>query len=227
MQCFRTLRLLGCLSLALVSASCSIGKGNYFRVGEFTTDTVLPPIGKLASNALAPFAGRTTHSQLETRFENSKLGFFTGEPRIIPLGPHLFWFYQPSDPREQFSFTTYQHSPYGKDANGNEKWTIVPQSMLFDGASVPRFLWHVKSYGPFDFTKSAIIHDWLFEAHHRVSIYDHALSQNCSLLTTEKKNVWRKVATNWRCIWRFQWQPRAKKMAVDAAGRLPRVCPVK
>jgi hypothetical protein len=194
MSTLKPLPLFAWLSLTLAISGCSTGKGDYFRVGEFVTDTMLPPLGKLASNALAPFAGRTTHGELQKRFEikdaegNSQLGYFTGEPRIIPLGPHLFWFFQPTNPSEQFSFTTFQHSPYGQDTNGDQKWTIVPQSMLFDGASVPRFLWHVKSYGPFDFTKSAIIHDWLFEAHHRVSIYDNALTQDCSNVSQKERH---------------------------------------
>ncbi|MCB1228209.1 MAG: DUF1353 domain-containing protein [Verrucomicrobiales bacterium] len=132
-------------------------------------------MAKLASLAVRPIAGDTTLKRLEELRMERKLGYFTGEPRLIPIASNLFWFYQPLDPKEQFAFVSYMHDPdcecAGKcDVRQRKPWKIVPQSMIFDGASVPRVAWNVKSFGPFDFTKSALIHDWLFEAHHRAQI---------------------------------------------------------
>jgi hypothetical protein len=47
---------------------------------------------------------------------------------------------------------------------------------ITDGASVPRNLWYVSGFAPFDFTRAAVIHDWLYEAHHRYNMAVDALA---------------------------------------------------
>lgn len=78
---------------------------------------------------------------------------FKGRYTLTPVGPCLFE-YRPddSDPR---SFTS------------SSDLIIQPQTMLTDGASVPRPLWFKKWLGPVDWLDAATIHDWMFEEHHR------------------------------------------------------------
>jgi hypothetical protein len=199
-----------CLSVFLASCTFKVGP---VRVGEFVSDTVAPPFGKLGSTLMIPCSGWKTIGKLEKLEKAGKLGYFRGEPRIIPLGPNLFWFYQPDDPKEQFSFTTSIHSPYS-DA---ETWTIVPKSMIFDGATVPRVLWHVKSYGPFDFTKSAIIHDWLFEAHHRAKIYRHAIDK-LDWKEGDRKTL-EKVKREFFQLAMYVEEPYEQALAEDGSGK--------
>ena len=98
-------------------------------------------------------------------------GRFSNEATLIPVAPHTFLFVQPDDPKKRFSFTTHTEE-YDAISNRYKRksWHIEPETMLTTGSSVPRFLWGIDGLGPLDFTKSAIIHDWLFEAHHRWQI---------------------------------------------------------
>lgn len=137
----------------------------------FIEKNIAPPIAKASMTVLSPFAGRGTMKEMDDALHADRLGYFTGEPRLEFIAPNLLWFYQPEDPKQRFSFTSRLHTPYG-----DKEWRIEPGSMFFDGASVPRWLWEAEGFGPFDFTKSAIIHDWLFEAHHLHEIYMAAIS---------------------------------------------------
>jgi hypothetical protein len=85
---------------------------------------------------------------------------FKGTARLDHLSGSLFFF--DHDPAAPFSCTVTRL----RDGRPTV-WTIHPEPFLTDGASVPRALWCLSGFGPFDFTKSALIHDWLFEAHHR------------------------------------------------------------
>lgn len=138
---------------------------------SFMEKNIAPPIAKASMTVLSPFAGKGTMKEMDDALHADRLGYFTGEPRLEFVAPNLLWFYQPKDPKQWFSFTSRLHTPYG-----DKEWKIVPGPMFFDGASVPRWLWEAEGFGPFDFTKSAIIHDWLFEAHHLHEIYMAAIS---------------------------------------------------
>ena len=99
-------------------------------------------------------------------------GRFSGEPRMVALAPNTFFFFQP-DHHEKFSFTTHQRNdPALKRQGGRGKYRrkefrIVPEEMITSGASIPRSLWYAPGFAPFDYTRAALIHDWLFEAHQR------------------------------------------------------------
>jgi Protein of unknown function (DUF1353) len=102
-------------------------------------------------------------------------GHFSGEPRMVAIAPDTFFFFQPdNDP--PFTFTTHKKDDLAllnKGGRGDYRranWTIRPEEMITNGASVPRNLWYVPGFAAFDFTRAALIHDWLFEAHHRYEI---------------------------------------------------------
>ena len=92
---------------------------------------------------------------------------------MVPIAPNTFFFYQPKGKDTLFSYTTAPATAEGstkKRGRGSYRWKsfkIIPEPMLTTGASVPRQLWLVPGFSNFDFTRAAIIHDWLFEAHHR------------------------------------------------------------
>ena len=91
---------------------------------------------------------------------------------MVALAPNTFFFFQPEH-GEKFSFTTHKRGdPHleVKGGRGKYQWPefrIEPEEMITNGASIPRNLWYVPGFAPFDFTRAAVIHDWLFEAHHR------------------------------------------------------------
>ncbi|MGV3659324.1 MAG: DUF1353 domain-containing protein [Prosthecobacter sp.] len=95
-------------------------------------------------------------------------GRFLGEARMVPVTPNNFFFYRPQD-RDDVLFS-YVPSPQGRFANRFEGNKITPDAMLTTGASVPRSLWGYSGLSPFDYTRAALIHDWLFEAHHRYEV---------------------------------------------------------
>lgn len=187
--------LLSPVVIALALTACNSTK-------NFLSDTVAPPFAKLVTTALTPVAGRDTTHKFEQALKEGRLGSFSGEPQVVPVAPNLFWFYQPADKSQRFRFTTYQHSPYGEG-----KWVIEPESMFFDGSSVPRGFWAAKSFGPFDFTKAAIIHDWLFEAHHRSEIFKWASSHS-------EAKEWERRAHQWSV-----YSEEPDKDATDMEGR--------
>lgn len=59
------------------------------------------------------------------------------------------------DERSPFSYTT------------STGLTISPTIFDTDGATTPRLAWWVRGFAPMDWVPAAIIHDWLFECHHR------------------------------------------------------------
>jgi hypothetical protein len=114
-------------------------------------------------------------SAVATYQKTPSTGRFSGEPRMVAIAPDTFFFFQPEN-AQAFTFTT--HKP-GDPALANQggrgqyrkaNWTIRPEEMITNGASVPRNLWYVPGFAAFDFTRAALIHDWLFEAHHRYEI---------------------------------------------------------
>lgn len=93
--------------------------------------------------------------------------------------------------------TLYEYEPINNDpltyvcASGE---VIVPQSMLFDGATTPRLAWIIKGFSPWDWPRSAAIHDWLFEAHHRGLIdisFERSTEILIEALRTERIPEWK------------------------------------
>ncbi len=115
---------------------------------------------------LASCSTQSTYDRVPTT------GRFSGEPRMVALAPNTFFFFQPEH-GEKFSFTTHKRGDPRlevKGGRGKYQWPelrIEPEEMITNGASIPRNLWYVPGFAPFDFTRAAVIHDWLFEAHHR------------------------------------------------------------
>jgi hypothetical protein len=95
---------------------------------------------------------------------------FQNEPTLLHLAANEFFFEQSAG--KPFTFTSQLVHRDGKP------WVIQPMSMLTTGATVPRFFWSVKGFGAMDFAKSAVIHDWLFEAHHRWCIAYYTSKSN-------------------------------------------------
>lgn len=99
-------------------------------------------------------------------------GRFEGDPHLVWIAPNTFLFYQPPG-QEPFSYTTHKASEQvepGAPGRGRYRFAdrkIVPGMMITTGASVPRNLWRIRGLAPWDYAQAAIIHDWLFEAHHR------------------------------------------------------------
>jgi hypothetical protein len=81
------------------------------------------------------------------------MGKFSGQYCLQPIGPRLFN-YLPND-RDPFTYIT------------NDGMVITPQTMQTDGATVPWPVRGLPGYDPWDWPAGAIIHDWLYEAHHR------------------------------------------------------------
>lgn len=81
------------------------------------------------------------------------MGVFAGKYWMQPY-KGVIWLFIP-DPWNPFTFTT------------NSGVVIKPEDMLTDGASIPRFLWGVPGMAPWDWPDAVIIHDWLYETHHR------------------------------------------------------------
>jgi Protein of unknown function (DUF1353) len=94
---------------------------------------------------------------------------------MVAIAPDTFFFFQPEN-AQPFAFTTHKKEDLslankgGRGEYRRANWTIRPEEMITNGASVPRKLWYVPGFAAFDFTRAALIHDWLFEAHHRYEI---------------------------------------------------------
>ena len=132
-------------------------------------------------------------------------GKFQGEPRMVSVAPNTFFFYQAQD-APAFTFTTAKEAPadstrkrgrgkYGPHLRG---LTIRPEAMLTTGASTPRWLWQLPGYAAFDFTRAALIHDWLYEAHHRYEMgkyfSEHGTTQQQRDHGNEMMNTYRSYA---------------------------------
>lgn len=102
---------------------------------------------------------------------------FSGTPEINIIAPNLFLFTQSDDPHKRFCFHS---ATYGD---------IVPESLITDGASVPRLFWGADGFGPLDFARSAIIHDWIFECHHRYVIAEKSNSSSADT-KKDKYKIW-------------------------------------
>src|SRR5262249_1724058 len=120
-------------------------------------------LGLLLFNACS---AQSTYNRVPTT------GHFSGEPRMVALAPNIFFFFQPKGDTK-FAFTTHVRSDptlQERGGRGRYRWPefrIEPEEMITDGATIPRGLWYVSGFAPFDFTRAAVIHDWVYEAHHR------------------------------------------------------------
>lgn len=72
---------------------------------------------------------------------------------LLGLGNPTLFKYVP-DSENPFTYVT----PWGQ--------VITPKEFLTDGATTPRIFWWKNGLAPYDWIKAAIIHDWLYEAHH-------------------------------------------------------------
>ena len=91
---------------------------------------------------------------------------------MVSIAPNTFFFFQPKRD-ERFAFTTHKREDSaaslksGRGSYRKPEWRIEPGEMITTGASVPRRLWYLPGFSSFDYTRAALIHDWLYEAHHR------------------------------------------------------------
>lgn len=141
---------------------------------------------RLRAKAFALFvvfvtSGCSMHS---TYKKTPSSGKFSGDPTLISIAPNTFLFLQPTEEEQKrgakpFSFTTHsENDPNLASRPGRGKFrkpgvTIVPESMITTGASVPHWLWSISGLGAWYHPGAGLIHDWLFEAHHR---YEHAMA---------------------------------------------------
>lgn len=116
--------------------------------------------------ALAGCSAKATFQKVPTT------GRYHHDPHLVWIAPNRFLFYQAKD-EEPFSFTTHLRKEVvdpSAPGRGTYRWVekkITPGTMITDGASVPRNFWYVRGLSPWDYAQAALIHDWLFEAHHR------------------------------------------------------------
>jgi len=80
-------------------------------------------------------------------------GHFSGGYVLAPIRPG-YWEYRPV-PWDPFAFTR---------PNGMK--IVLPIPFETDMASTPRALWSIPGYAPIDMEGPALIHDWLYQAHH-------------------------------------------------------------
>lgn len=81
------------------------------------------------------------------------MGTISGKYCLEPIGPRLFNYYP--DKVTPFTYVT------------NSGRIIIPQTMQTDGATIPWPVRGLPGYDPWDWPAGAIVHDWLYEAHHR------------------------------------------------------------
>ena len=71
---------------------------------------------------------------------------------------------------EPVAYRVYEYLPYDPDPFRyltDDGLLIIPETMYTDGATTPRVLWSIPGFDPMDWIRAAIIHDWLYESHHR------------------------------------------------------------
>ena len=79
---------------------------------------------------------------------------FTGRYSLRPIAYRMYEFV----PDPGFAFWIWE---------GDHARPIAPQTMLTDGATIPRLFWSIPGFDPLDWIDGAVIHDWLYEEHHR------------------------------------------------------------
>ena len=81
------------------------------------------------------------------------MGKFHGKYSLEPIGPRLF------------NYLPDQNNPFTYMTNAGR--VITPQTMVTDGATIPWPIRGLPGYDPWDWPAGAVIHDWLYESHHR------------------------------------------------------------
>ncbi|MEO0794270.1 MAG: hypothetical protein AAFX93_03855 [Verrucomicrobiota bacterium] len=90
--------------------------------------------------------------------EQLNLGEFTGRFGLRWIGPNDFMYHP--DAADPLTF-------HRKDAAGNVIESVTLGAMTTDGASIPRLIWPIPGFSPWDYGPAHLLHDWEFEAHHR------------------------------------------------------------
>jgi Protein of unknown function (DUF1353) len=166
-------------TLTLVTAKLKHGI-KVLRLVDGMTESLSSVETKIIKPALLLFAAvagfvLTGCSAVATYQKAPSTGRFSGELRMVAIAPDTFFFFQP-DNAQAFTFTTHKRGDAALANSGGRgqyrraNWTIRPEEMITNGASVPRNLWYVPGFSAFDYTRAALIHDWLYEAHHRYEI---------------------------------------------------------
>lgn len=78
-----------------------------------------------------------------------KVGAFSGFVLLEWHGPLNYWFKQQPYPNA-FTFTR---------PNGTR---LTPDDITTDGGSIPRVLWNLPGFSPWDYLPAYVLHDWLF-----------------------------------------------------------------
>ncbi|MCG8531026.1 MAG: DUF1353 domain-containing protein [Desulfovibrionales bacterium] len=86
-------------------------------------------------------------------YDDIDAGTFSGILTVEWHGPRKFLFRQQDGSSPSFSFTR---------ANGE---VIVPGQMKTDAGTIPKFLWTIPGFSPWEFGPAYIIHDWEFRYH--------------------------------------------------------------
>jgi Protein of unknown function (DUF1353) len=89
-------------------------------------------------------------------YRETGVGRFHGNPKVIWKAPNSFTFIQ--DNASPFYYVTSREL-------GSQK--IVPRTMKTDGGSIPRPYWIFADLTPWQFLPAYLIHDELYEEHHR------------------------------------------------------------
>lgn len=97
----------------------------------------------------------TVYNSLNISLEDFPAGSFVNLDKLHLRWVKQGWFENVPDTSEPFGF---------RRANGV---LITPTRMLTDGGTIPRFLWALKNFSPWDYGPAFLIHDWQFDAHHQ------------------------------------------------------------
>lgn len=122
------------------------------------------------------------------------MGTFSGRYCLRPISYRAFE-YMP-DEVAPFAFTT------------SLGWRIQPERMDTDGATIPRLFWSAPGFDPMDWIDGAVIHDWLYECHHR----------GLSSVTFEQANA--VLSECLESLGVANWKRKAIMAAVQTFGRI-------
>ena len=92
----------------------------------------------------------------EKFIKNLNTGRFEGKFYLEWIAPDLFRYHP--DPDDPFRFIRH-------DKDGNEIETVEPKEMETDGGSIPRIVWALPGFSPWEYGPAYMLHDWEFEAH--------------------------------------------------------------
>ena len=87
------------------------------------------------------------------KYNDIPTGTFTGSLVVEWHGPQKYVFFQHTSDETPFSFIR---------ANGE---VIQPERMITDAGSIPRILWTIPGFSPWEYGPAYIVHDWEFRLH--------------------------------------------------------------